>query len=443
MKHRAVSRRSFLQSAAAGAGAASLALPAHAAFPFIWRRRSRPDALNVACVGCGGKGQSDIQAVRDENIVALCDVDFQRGYPTFRDFPAAKRYRDYRQMLTDLDQKIDAVVVSTPDHMHFPIAMMAMEMGKHVYVQKPIAHTVWEARELARKAEQTGVATQMGNQGHANEGTRLVYEWVRSGAIGPVREVHLYTNRPIWPQAQQRPVTAQNVPATLDWDLWLGVAPERPYHASYLPFNWRGWWDFGCGALGDMGCHIMDAAFWALDLDAPDWVEAESDAVTADTTPTWSVVTYQFPARGDLPPVRVVWYDGDKKPPRPAALEQWREPPQDNGQLIIGDDATIMAGTYCSSPRIIPEARMKEVGKPERTVPRVKGGPHKEWLQACKGGRKAGSNFVDHAGRLTEAVLLGNVAIRTGRRVHWDAAHLACPGSAQAQALLRHPFRVS
>ena len=246
-KHNRVTRRTFLRQAVAGSAVAASA--ASNAFPLFWapKRRIVTGRVNVACVGCGGKGYSDIHGVHRAggNIVALCDVDYARGVRAFSDFPEAKRYKDYRRMLEDMDKDIDAVVVSTPDHMHFPIAMLAVEMGKHVYVQKPLTHTIWEARTLAEAVRRKGVASQMGNQGHANEGTRLVYEWVRSGKIGPVREVHLYTDRPIWKQGLKRYPDRQTPPGTLDWDLWLGVAPWRPYHSGYHPFSWRGWWDFG------------------------------------------------------------------------------------------------------------------------------------------------------------------------------------------------------
>ncbi|NOY81994.1 MAG: Gfo/Idh/MocA family oxidoreductase [Kiritimatiellaeota bacterium] len=442
MKQKVVTRRSFLAKAALGGAAASFS--AQAGFPWFHVRKKGTDLrkLNIACVGCGGKGYSDIHGVASENIVALCDVDFGRASRVFQEFPDAKRYKDYRRMFEDLDKDIDAVVVSTPDHMHFPVAMMAIEMGKHAFVQKPLTHTVWEARELAKAAKKRGVATQMGNQGHANEGTRLMYEWVRSGALGPVREVHLYTDRPIWPQGLERPPKAEPVPPLLEWDLWLGIAPKRPYHSGYHPFAWRGWWDFGCGALGDMGCHIMDATFWALDLRAPEWIEAESDAKNADTTPKWSVITYQFPARGKMPPVKVVWYDGGKKPPRPAELEEGRNIPNGNGQIVIGEKAAIMASCYCSSIRIIPEKKMREIGKPPRMLDRVKGGHYQEWIRACKGGKPAGSNFPDHAGPLTEMVLLGNVAVRAGKRVAWDDRRLRCANAPEADRFIREPFRV-
>jgi len=268
----------------------------------------------------------------------------------------------------------------------------------------------------------------MGNQGHAGEGIRLVREWIQGGALGDVREVHLWTNRPIWPQGLERPKEVQPVPDTLDWNLWLGTAPERPYNEAYLPFSWRAWWDFGCGALGDMACHIMDCAYWGLDLDkvSPTSVEAVSSPVNEESAPNWSIITYRFPARGKMPPVKMVWYDGGKLPPRPPELEKSRKL-SSNGQIIIGDKATIYnADPYCRSPRIIPETKMREMASslPPKTIPRIPNGNHyQEWIRACKGGVPAGSNF-DYAGPFTETVLLGNLALRSGKKIKWDGKNM-------------------
>ncbi len=443
---RDMSRRAFLASGAVaslGASAAAFDLPVLRWFGGKSKTVDPDRKMNIACVGCGGKGSSDVDGVAGENIVGLCDVDFGRAAETFSRYPKAKRYKDFRIMLEDLGDEIDGVTISTPDHMHYPIAMMAMQMGKHVFVQKPCAHTVWEARMMTLAAKKYGVATQMGNQGHANTGTRMIYEWIRSGALGSVREVHLYTDRPIWPQKLAVPTEKQAVPGNLDWNLFLGTAPLRPYHSAYHPFKWRGWWDFGCGALGDMGCHIMDAAFWALDLGRSlEWVEAQSDAPDADTTPTWSIVTYQFGWRGKMPPVKVVWYDGKKLPPRPRELEFNRDLPRDNGQVYYGDKACIMADCYAGSVRIFPEKKMREIGRPPQMLERVKHGHYREWIDACKGGTPAGSNLVDHAGPLSEFVLLGNLAIRTGKRVHWDAASMTCRDLPEADRFIRHPYRL-
>jgi predicted dehydrogenase len=439
-----LNRREFMEIAALGT--AGMALPT-----LSWgmdvpsRKGSLIDPgkkLRIACVGCGGQGGYDSSQVAGENIVALCDVDYRRAEGAFKRHPNAKRYRDFRQMLIEMDDEIDAVTVTTPDHMHFPIAMMAITMGKHVYVQKPLAHTVAEARLLTEAAREHEVVTQMGNQGHAGEGVRLLREWLQADAIGAVREVHTWTNRPVWPQGIDRPATVDTVPATLDWNRWQGVAPKRPYNGGYLPFNWRGWWDYGCGALGDMGCHLLDGPFWALDLKYPTSVEAESDAMYSETAPKWSKVTYEFPARGDMPPLKLVWYDGNKKPDHPRDLEPGRHL-SGGGSLVVGETGTIMDTTdYWRSPRIIPEAKMQSFKRPEKTIARVPGGnPYQEWITACKGGPTPGSNF-DYSGPFSEMVLLGNLAIRTGKRVEWDGRTMKCTNLPEANELVRKQYRV-
>ncbi len=439
----AMERRGFLKAAGLGLAATLLPWPALAATPLRQGRAIKGRKLNIACVGCGGKGRSDIEALSGENIVALCDVDFGQASGAFKDHRRAKRYKDYRVMLREMDQQIDAVTVSTPDHMHFPVAMMAIQMGKHVFVQKPMAHTIAEARALRVAARQHNVVTQMGIQGHCNEAVRLLKEWLDAGAVGPVREVHYWTDRPIWPQGIRTPDEAQPVPANLDWNLWLGVARERPYNSAYMPFKWRGWWDFGCGALGDIGCHMFDAGFAALELGYPTSVEAVSEAGTEDCAPTWSILTYQFPARpGGRPPVKVVWHDGGKQPPRPSQLDEGRELPKDNGQLFLGDKGAILVNDmYCSSLRIVPEARMKEFTRPPKTLPRSPG-LYVEWLDACKGQGPAPGANVDYAGPLTEMVLLGNLAVRTGQRVEWDAENMLCTNLPAANRYVRKPYRV-
>ncbi len=443
-----MNRRDFLKTV--GVGAAALALP-----ELGWTRDLpagkgqlvAPDRkLRIACVGVGGQGGHDVGCVGGEDIVALCDVDLARAAGSFRKFPDAKRYKDFRRMLLEMNDQIDAVTVTTPDHTHFPVAMMAITMGKHVYVQKPMAHTVEEARLLTQAARRHKVVTQMGNQGHAGEGIRLMREWVQGGAIGKVREAHVWTNRPIWPQGLDRPPRADVLPASLDWNLWQGVAPERPYCSAYLPFNWRGWWDYGCGALGDMGCHTLDAAFWALDLKYPTRVSVESSPVNGETAPSWSIITYEFPARGWKPPVKLTWYDGGKKPPRPAELEADREL-SGSGQMLIGEKGIIMDGTdYCSSPRLIPETKMQAFltssDRPPKSIPRVPGSsPHQEWIRACKGGPTPGSNF-DYAGPLSEMVLLGNLALRAGKPIQWDGERMVCTNLPEANKYVRKDYRV-
>lgn len=437
---RPIDRRDFIRTSAASAGL--LILPGS----YLHGTQDDPapsQKLNIACVGAGGRGEAAVNALhKDHNLIALCDVDLERAANSFKRCPDAKQYQDYRKMFDELGDQIDAVTVSTPDHMHFPIAMAAIERGKHVFCEKPLTHSIWEARQMRLAATAKGVQTQMGNHGHANEGTRLMREWVQAGAIGSVREVHHWTDRPIWPQGIGRPTKDGKAPSHLDWDLWLGVAPERPYADGYAPFNWRGWWDFGTGALGDMGCHIMDSAFWALDLGSPTSVEAISTPVNKETAPKASKVTFEFPARGEMPPVRVHWYDGGLRPSIPASLEADREW-ESNGTLVVGDDGALLANTYCSSVRMVPEAKMKEFlpNRPEKTIPRIKGGHFKEWTRAIQGdGPKAGSNF-DYSGPLTEAVLLGNLAIRSGRRLNWDGEALRVTNFEPANAYVRRPYR--
>ncbi|MCX6997115.1 MAG: Gfo/Idh/MocA family oxidoreductase [Kiritimatiellaeota bacterium] len=442
-------RRDFIKTAGLGAAALLVARGyAGAERPALRMGRILPSGqkLNIACIGCGGQGGQDVYGFGRENIVALCDVDTERAAGALKSHPNAKKYKDYRKMLKEMDEQIDAVTVSTPDHTHFPAAMLAIEMGKHVFVQKPLAHTVGEARELTLAARKHGVVTQMGNQGHAGEGTRLVREWVQAGVIGPVHEVHAWIGhhgKGAQKFMDERPAETPPVPETLDWNLWLGVAPERPYHPIYVPFNWRGWWDFGSCALGDMGCHVMDAAFWALDLKSPTSVEAETAGCHAETGPNWSIVTFQFPARGSLPPVKVVWYDGKKRPPRPKELEAERKF-SEHGQLLVGEQGTIYEpGAYCQSPRLIPEAKMQALRSklPPKTIPRMKGSHYEEWIRACKGGPKPGSNF-DHSGPLTEMVLLGNIAIRTGKKIEWDGENLRCTNVPEANKYVKQPYRV-
>jgi predicted dehydrogenase len=363
-------------------------------------------------------GRNDVRGMSGENIYALCDVDWKMAEDAFAAHPQAKRYRDYREMLDKEKDHIEAVTVSTPDHSHAPAAMLAMKLGKHTYVQKPLARLIGEVRALEEAARKYKVATQMGNQGHAREGTRLIREWVEAGAIGTVKEVHFWTNRPIWPQAIERPLEDYHVPPWLDWNLWLGPAPERPYHPAYAPFKWRGWWDFGTGALGDMACHIMDAAFWTLDLRYPRRIEVEYTALYDETAPKASRIAYDFPPRGNRGEVKVVWRDGGLWPPCPAEISDlalW-PPSSDGGQLWIGTDGKLVAGTYGDEPRLLDPKRQQEIAAspPPRKYARTEG-VYAEWIAACKGGPPAGSAFDTHAGPLTEMVLLGNLAIRTGR----------------------------
>lgn len=435
-----LTRRSFLRTT-------SLASAATLAFPHVMRSQggvSPNSKLNIAVVGVGGRGEAAVRGVAKENFVGFCDVDDARAANMYKEFPNVPTFRDYRRMFEQLGNQIDAVTVSTPDHMHFPIAMAAIAMGKHVFVEKPLTHTVWEARQLAKAAKEKKVATQMGNQGHANDGTRILKEWVMAGVLGEIREIHSWTNRPVWPQGVKEPDHSKFipvVPSTLDWDLWQGVAPERAYDPSIVPFNWRGLWDYGTGALGDMGCHIMDAAYWALGLTAPTSVEAVSARGTLISGPLASMVTYQFPAVGQQPALKWVWYDGGLKPQTPPQLESNRSLP-DNGSLIVGSKATALTTTYCESVRIIPEALMRDLAPslPAKSIPRVEGSHFDEWVRACKGGVPAGSNF-DYAAPFTETVLLSNLAVRAQRRIEWDAANLKVTNVPEANAFVTKSYR--
>ena len=403
------------------------------------------EKLNIAGIGIGGQGNSDLNQMKSENIVALCDVDWNYAGHTFKQFPNAKKHKDYRKMLEE-QKDIEAVVVATPDHLHAFASMMAIKLGKHVYCEKPLTHSVWEARQIAQAAKEYKVATQMGNQGQASEETRRLCEFVWDGAIGPVREAHIWTDRPsnglfneYWAQGVGRPKETPAVPETLEWDLWLGPAPTRPYNPVYLPFKWRGWWDFGTGALGDIGCHALDPVCRALKLGAPLSVDASSGRVNTETYPLTSIVTYQFPARGDMPPVKLVWYDGGLRPPRPAELPDGQLM-GDNGRLLVGDKGKILGN------RIIPESRKKEYPEPAKSIPRSPG-HYVEWIQACKGGKPAGSNF-SWAGPLAETVLLGNVALRsqlrddmTRHRLDWDSEKLQFTNLPEANQFLRREYR--
>lgn len=448
---RKTNRREFLTHAgksAAAAAAFTIVAPHVLGGP---GRKPPSEKLNIAGIGVGGQGAHDLAEVESENIVALCDVDWTRAAETFKRYPDAKRYRDFREML-DKEPGIDAVVIATPDHTHAVAAMAAIRAGKHVYVEKPLTYSVHEARRLCEAAAQAGVATQMGNHGHAFESMRLLKEWIDHGAIGAVREVDAWTPHAVWPQGLDRPKDTPPVPESLDWDLWLGPAPERAYHPAYLPMTWRGWWDFGTGALGDMGCHILDPVFYALELGAPTSVEASfsqfvreglnwNKEFNSESYPQASIVRYQFPARGDRPAVRLTWYDGGLMPERPAELEPGRRMGnQFGGVLFKGEKGSILANAHgADGLRIIPESRMQAYERPARTLPRSDG-HHAEWIAACKGGPPAGSNFA-YAGPLTEAVLLGNVAIRAQERIEWDAAAMRIPNVPAAEAFLRREYR--
>lgn len=433
---RGLSRRDLMRGGAAAV--AFTIVPRH-----VLGGESAPapsDKLGIAGIGLCGKGFSDLESVASQDIVALCDVDWRHAGGVFNRWPNAKRYKDYRVML-DTQKDIDAVIVATPDHTHAICSMAAIRRGKHCFCQKPLTHTVYEARKLAEAARAAKVATQMGNQGQAGEGARLVSEYIWSGSIGKVRAIHGWSNRrpDISPRGIPRPKDTPPVPANLNWDLWIGPAPMRPYHPCYHPFAWRGWWDFGTGVLGDIGCHNLSAAFKALKLGWPESVEACSTHWNAppeikdETAPAASIVTYRFAPEGDRPELTIQWYDGGMMPPLPREFGA-KTIFADDGTLIVGDEGMLL------NERLVPEARAREVGKPPQKLPRSPG-HYKEWTDACKGGPPAGSNFVDHAGHLAAVVLLGNIAIRTQQKLFWDAEKLQFKDNPEANRLLQPPYR--
>ena len=431
-----LSRRQFTQSVAAAATISIV--PRHV----LGKGKKAPsDTLNIAAIGAGGRARSDINGCSHENIVALCDVDWSRAHDTFTRYPKAKLYKDFRKML-DKEKGIDAVIVATPDHLHAVAALEAMNRGLHVYCEKPLTRTIHEARLLGKAAKAAGVATQMGNQGHAGEGTRQIREWIEAGLIGEVSKIEYWTNRPIWPQAIDRPSETHHAPPHLDWDLFLGPAPFRPYHPAYHPFKWRGWWDYGTGALGDIACHAMDAAFWTFDLRDPDRISAETTKVFAETAPAASRIHYHFPKRGNRPELDVVWRDGNLQPPRPVELGDHEALPQSSGQLFVGSKGVLAAGIYGENPHLYPSKLNERVmaDPPPQKYARSKG-VYVEWTDACKGEGETGSDFFRHSGPLTEMALLGNLAVRSGRTLEWDAEKGRVTNHAAANEFLHDEYR--
>ncbi len=404
------------------------------------------EKLNIAAVGCGNQGRLDIFCCqqRRENIAALCDVDWRNASGIFKYLPKAAKYRDFRVML-EKEKGIDAVIIATPDHMHATAAICAMELGKHVYVEKPLAYSVAEARLLRKVARRTGVATQMGNQGHSGRGVRRMCEMVWNGDLGQVHEVHIWTSVPGWPQGIERPEDTPPVPDTLDWDLWLGPAPYRPYHSVYHPGDWRGWRDFGTGALGDMCCHVADPANWALKLGSvgPLSVEAvKNEGMTSESYPKNAVIKYEFPEREGMDPVTVYWYDGGNKPKLPEGL-----PPNtslgsgEDGSLFVGTKGMATADIEGQNPRLLPDALMADYKRPAETIPRVPDNdPYRDWIRACKGGPPACSNF-DYSAPFTEWVLLGNLALRYSQKLEWDARNMRVTNLPEANEHLTRKYR--
>ncbi len=451
----ATSRRRFLRNTAMAAAGLQI-VPAYVLG--ATRGQAAPsDRLNVAGIGVGGMGRSNLKNCSEAaNIVAMCDVDPNYAARAYQMFPQAKTYIDYREML-EKQKDIDAVVIATPDHTHAVIAMEAMRAGKHVYVQKPLTHSVHEARVLTEAARKYKVVSQMGNQGHSGDGLRMVCEWIWAGALGEVREVHAWTNRPVWPQGVQmeRPSGNPVPPPGMDWDKWIGPAPMRPYHTAYHPEAWRAYWDFGTGSLGDMGCHILDPIFAALKLKYPTSVEGNISTFwhgffkktepKNETYPSSSIVRFRFPARPGMPPVMLSWWDGGLMPERPEELEEGRKMgDEDGGCLFIGDKGKLMCGCYGRAPRLIPESKMQEFKRPDPTIPRIpggEGGHEKDWIRACKGGEPASSNF-DYSGPLSEMVLMGNLAVRyPDRRLLWDGEKMEVTNDAAANEYVRRTYR--
>lgn len=395
--------------------------------------RSPNEMLNVAVIGVAGRGASNLAAVAElTNVVALCDIDDPRLGKAAEQHPRAKTYNDFRKLLEQRD--IDAVLVATPDHTHAVAAVAAMKLGKHVYCEKPLAHSVWEVRRMTETAAEQKVATQMGNQRHAAPELRQVVELLRAGVIGPVREVITWSNKVF--SGGDRPTDTPPVPENVHWDLWLGPAPERPYHPTYHPRLWRGWWDFGSGNYGDMACHILDAPYWGLNLRWPTKVSAEGPPVHPESAPKWLIVNYEFPARDGQPPVKFTWYDGEKAPPR-HILEGVTLPGQ--GALMIGEKGKILFPHGNEPARLLPEADFAGFKLPEPTLPRPQS-HHAEWIHACKTGEPAASNF-DYAGPLAETVMAGVVAYRVGQQLDWDGEAMRATNCPEADRLIRPRFR--
>ncbi len=428
------SRRKFIKSASIGA----------LGFQVVPSRVfGANERVALAGIGAGGKGSSDIAGARDAGaeVVGLCDVDAGRLNQAVKKYPGSKGYTDYRKLFDELGKSIDAVTVSTPDHMHFHAALRAVQMGKHTYVQKPLTHSIWEARKLANEARNAKVVTQMGNQAHAGEPIRRAVELIRSGVIGKVKEVHSWTNRPIWPQGLEKKLTAQEVPKNMDWDLWIGPAPMRPYNSGYAPFKWRGWWDFGTGALGDMGCHIMDMPFWALDLKYPTSVEAKQNGNSLECGPNKSIVTYTFPEGKYNHKMPFVWYDGGYMPEE-SVFEGTIVNSQNAKKfdlIIIGEKGKFLFNRNSTKWKTSPEGLLDNVN-PEKTIPRVKN-EDQEWVDAIRGvGSEPLSGFA-YSGPFTETVLLGNLAVRLGKRIAWDGINLKATNAPEAEELIKRPYR--
>jgi predicted dehydrogenase len=462
---KSVTRRNFLKTTAAASAFTILPRYVFGGSGFV----APSEKINIAIVGAGGQGRSNTQGLlqhKDAQIVAICDVNESADYNRFyykgmagsgpvcdivqkhnadqgKGNLKVAKYADFRDMLDKQKNDIDAVLVATPDHNHFIIAMTAIQLKKNVYCEKPLCHSIYEIRKLTEAAHRAGVATQMGNQGHSGEGIRLAREWIQDGAIGDVYEVHGWSSASGgdwhgW--TMNRPTDTPPVPKGLNWDLWLGPVKKRPYHSAYHPYNWRGWWDFGTGAIGDMACHNLDPAFYALDLGQPTSVQASCSQVSNEVSPIASLTQFSFPARGKMPPVKMCWYDGGIMPPRPEELEPGRDlDGRGNGILLVGTKGKMMAAGWAGSPRIIPESKMRAYKRPAKTVTRVPG-HHRDWLNACKGGKPSSANF-DYSGPMTEVVLLGALAQRMqNKKLDWDGKNMKVTNAPEADQYIRPQF---
>ncbi|MGV8095579.1 MAG: Gfo/Idh/MocA family protein [Mangrovibacterium sp.] len=437
MEHTSPGRRKFIGSTTAALAGITI-LPSHVIAGLGHRPPS--DRLNIAGIGVGGTGYLNLKQMETENIVALCDVDSEYARRnSFREWDSIPQYADFR-VLFEKQKDIDAVMIATPDHTHALPAMIAMSLGKHVYLETPLTHSIFESRILASTAVKYKVATQMGNQGNSGNGIRSICEWIWSGVIGEVTHVDVWTNRPTWPQKLQRPKKEMRIPKTLDWDLFIGPASYRPYHEIYHPWNWRAWWTFGSGALGDMGCHILDPVFKALNLKYPFAVQASSGQTNIESPPNSEIVIFEFPARDNfpkvaMPSVTVTWYDGGLMPPRPDELLD-EEPmgDEDGGCIFYGAKGKIMCGAYAKNPTLLPTVEMDHFRQPEKSIRRISaamdGGHEQDWIRACKetidNRVESSSNFA-YAGPLTEMVLLGVLAVRMqslNRKLYWDSERM-------------------
>jgi len=458
--HRTISRRDFLRAYAAAV--AFSIVPAS-----VLGQNAPSKQINIAIIGAGGQGRTNAQGLlqhNDARIVALCDVNEIADYDKFyyrgvagrrpvreliekhyakqkaaRAYNGCKEFIDFRDLLAK-DPGLDAVLIATPDHVHAFATLAALKKHKHVYCEKPLTHSVAEARKIAAAARAAGVVTQMGNQGHSGEGIRLTCEWIWDGAIGDVHTVHAWSDTGYWAgKLTGRPTDTPPLPKGLHWDLWLCAAQKRPYHPAYHPFNWRGWWDFGTGTIGDMACHNMDPAFWALKLGHPATVEGNpTELVSAETTPNKNIIRYEYPARDGMPPVQIIWHDGGLRPNRPAELEEGRRM-DTNGIIFHGAKGVIMCPGWAGTPRIIPETKMKAYKRPPKSLPRTRG-HHRDWLDAIhQGGAARSSADFAYSAHLTEVILLGNVALRTGKKLQWDGKNMKATNAPEADKFINPP----